>query len=127
MEAFIIASGDEGGSLKVRRIEEITLARAKEVLAEIRDKWGELKHFQQITLDFLTRFSKLPASKAEELVNKLCESYGLARATAIQVVNIMPRSNEELRQILVKEGKTFLPEELSEMRKLIEECLRSEG
>lgn len=113
--------------MKVRRIEEITLARAKEVLEGIRDKWGELKHFQQITLDFLTRFSKLPASKAEELVNKLCESYGLARATAIQVVNIMPRSNEELRQILVKEGKTFLPEELSEMRKLIEEYLRSEG
>ena len=112
--------------MKVRRVEEITLARAREVLEEVRDRWGELKHFQQVTLDFLTRFSKLPADKAEELVNKLCEEFELSRATAIQVVNIMPSSNEELRQILVKEGKTFLPEELNEMRKLLDQYLVSE-
>jgi len=112
--------------LKVRRVEEITLARAREVLEEVRDRWGELKHFQQVTLDFLTRFSKLPADKAEELVNKLCEEFELSRATEIQVVNIMPSSNEELRQILVKEGKTFLPEELNEMRKLLDQYLVSE-
>ncbi|RLF12145.1 MAG: DNA-directed RNA polymerase subunit F [Thermoprotei archaeon] len=112
--------------MKVRKMDEITIARAREVLGEVKEKWGELKHFQQVTLDFLTRFSKLSGDKAEELVAKLCEKFGLSKPTATQVVNIIPKSNEELRQILIKEGKTFLPEELNEMRKLLEEYLAAE-
>lgn len=111
--------------MKVKRKEELTLARAKELLEEVQSKWGKLKYFQQITLDYLTKFSKLPADKAEELVDKLCKDFGLSRAAAIQVVNIMPESIEELRQLLIKEGRTFLPEELNEVRKHLEQYLTS--
>jgi DNA-directed RNA polymerase subunit F len=114
-----------GAGLKVKRKEELTLARAKELLEEVQSKWGKLKYFQQITLDYLTKFSKLPADKAEELVDKLCKDFGLSRAAAIQVVNIMPESIEELRQLLIKEGRAFLPEELNEVRKHLEQYLTS--
>lgn len=107
--------------MKVRKVEEITMAKAREVLEEVKERWGELKHFQQITLDFLTRFSKLPPDEAEELVDRLCKEFGLSRTVAIQVVNVMPRSSEELRQILIKEGKVFLPGELNEIRKLLDQ------
>jgi len=113
--------------LKVRKVEEITIAKAKEVLEEVKEKWGELKYFQQITLDFLTRFSKLPADKAEELVSRLCKEFGLSKTVAIQVVNVMPRSNEELRQILIKEGKAFLPEELNEIRRVLDQYFIAEN
>lgn len=109
--------------MKVKRKEELTLARARDLLEEVQSKWGKLKYFQQITLDYLTKFSKLPADKAEELVDKLCRDFGLSRATAIQIVNIMPESCEELRQLLIKEGRIFLPEELDEIRRHVEQYL----
>lgn len=112
--------------MKIREMKEVTFARAKEVLEGVKEKWGELKHFQQITLDYLTKFSKLPADKAEELVDRLCELFKLSRAVAVQIVNIMPGSNEELRQILVKEGKIFLTEELDEVRKVLNQYLIEE-
>ncbi|PCN49983.1 DNA-directed RNA polymerase subunit F [Candidatus Geothermarchaeota archaeon ex4572_27] len=107
--------------MKVRRMEEIPISKAKEVLEYVKERWGELKHFQQLTLDFLARFAKLPADKADELLDRLCSEFGLSRLTATQVVNIMPKSVEELRQILVKEGRTFMPDELRSMLSLIEE------
>ncbi len=107
--------------MKVRKIEEVPLAKAKEVLEAVKERWGELKHFQQVTLDFLTKFAKLPVDKAEELVNRLCLEHGLSRIAATQVVNIMPKSVEELRQILIKEGKAFMPDELKSILSLIEE------
>ncbi|MCX8204289.1 MAG: RNA polymerase Rpb4 family protein [Candidatus Nezhaarchaeota archaeon] len=112
--------------MRIREMREVTFAKAKEVLEGVKSKWGELKHFQQITLDYLTKFSKLPADKAEELVVKLCEQFKLSRAVAVQVVNVMPGSNEELRQILVKEGRVFLTEELDEIRKVLSRYLIEE-
>ncbi|MEM4699365.1 MAG: RNA polymerase Rpb4 family protein [Candidatus Nezhaarchaeales archaeon] len=112
--------------MKIREMKEVTFAKAKEILEEVKEKCGELKHFQQITLDYLMKFSKLPADKAEELVDKLCERFKLSRAVAVQVVNIMPSSNEELRQILIREGRVFLTEELDEVRKLLNQYLMEE-
>lgn len=112
--------------MRIRGMKEVTFAKAKEILSKAKERWGELKHFQQITLDYLMKFSKLPADKAEELVDRLCEQFKLSRAVAVQIVNIMPSSNEELRQILVREGRVFLAEELDEVRKVLNQYLAEE-
>lgn len=107
--------------MKIRKMEELTLVHARRVLEEVKERWGELKHFQQATLDFLTRFSKLSEDAASELLRRLCEEHGLSRPTAVQIVNIMPSSIEELRQILIGEDRVFLTEDLKKIMSLLEE------
>ncbi len=73
-----------------------TLERAKE---------EELGEFQRRTLDYATKFSKIPPARAEKLVRELSEKYQLDRKDAIQIVNCMPRSIEEVRTILTVKGR----------------------
>lgn len=72
---------------------EITLSEAKKLLEEA----NELSQFQMRTLEYVTKFSKIDPSKAEELVALLIKTFEIERKEAVQVVNCMPNSIQELR------------------------------
>jgi len=87
-----------------------TLERAKE---------DELGEFQRRTLDYASKFSKIPPPKAEKLVKELGEKFQLERKDAIQIANTMPRYTEELRTILTIKGKIVGASELESILKLV--------
>ena len=82
-------------------------------------KADELGEFQRRTLDYATKFSKIPAPKAEKLVKELGEKFQLERKDAIQVVNTMPRFAEELRAILTVKGRIIDGTQLDSILKLV--------
>jgi len=95
---------------------EVTIAEAKRVLEE----GGELNPFQQRTFDYLSKFSKIEASKAGELVKKL-EQLEIDRVDAIQIVNCVPSTVEELRVFFAASKKKIIrASKLEEILKLLD-------
>ncbi len=76
----------------------LTLPQVKKVLDEIGEE--NLDQFQRRTLDYVNKFSKVDAKKAEKLLEKLVKEFDLDEAEAVQVVNCMPETVDELRVFL---------------------------
>ena len=72
---------------------EITIPEAKQVLESLENP----NPFQTRTLEYANKFSKIDPSKASELVERLVKEFEIEKKDAIEVVNSMPASTEELR------------------------------
>ncbi len=78
---------------KVVSRKEISIPEAKQTL----EKLESPNPFQVRTLEYVNAFSKIDPSKAPELTDRLIKEFELDRKDAIEVVNCMPASIEELR------------------------------
>jgi len=96
---------------KIMMEKAISNAEAKGVLEKVKEE--ELGEFQRRTLDFTRRFSKIPADRAAKLVEELSSELQLDRNDAIQIVNTLPQSVEELRAVLTVKGRFVSTEQLS--------------
>ena len=76
---------------------EITTAEAKKLL-EVKEE--NLDPLQRRVLDYTIKFSKLPADKASQLLQELIRDGLLDQAVAVQIVNSMPTSVEEIRTFI---------------------------
>jgi DNA-directed RNA polymerase subunit F len=94
-----------------------TTSEAKRTLE--RAKEDELGEFQRRTLDYASKFSKIPPAKAEKLVRELFEKHQLDRKDAIQIANTMPHYVEELRTILTVKGRIISGTQLEDILKLV--------
>lgn len=77
---------------------KLPLPQVKESLEAMGEE--NLDQFQRRTFDYVSKFSKTNAETAEKLVGKLVGEFGLEEDEAIQIVNCMPKSLEELRAFL---------------------------
>lgn len=96
---------------------DVTIVEAKRILERFKE--DELGEFQRRTLAFATKFSKTSSSKADRLLKELVEKGKLSQAEAIQVVNCMPKTKEELRTILTTKGKVITTDQLEEILRLV--------
>lgn len=107
--------------VKVIGSKKITIHEAKEILASSTEPLDEL---QQKTLSYLNSFSKISGEKAKELVNKLIEEAKLDEDTAIQLVNILPTSREEIRSYLTGWKKLVSEQDLNKIHSIILSALQ---
>jgi DNA-directed RNA polymerase subunit F len=77
---------------------KLTLPEVKKSLESLGEE--NLDQFQRRTFDYVTRFSKIEAEDAEKLLPQLINEFGLDEDEAVQVINCMPKSMEELRVFL---------------------------
>ncbi|RLE82209.1 MAG: hypothetical protein DRJ52_02625 [Thermoprotei archaeon] len=107
--------------MKILSQKMIAIPQAVRIIEEIKEKYG-LSQLQEKVLEYLRKFSKIDGDHASELLNRLVKEFGLSEFSAVQVVNIMPKTVDELRTILAKETtKVFLPEDLEKMLSVINE------
>ncbi len=78
-----------------KKAKVITISEAKEILSKIDPERTD--QIQKRTMDYLNKFSKLDPDKARKARKALVEECGLTLEEATEVVNIMPKSLEELR------------------------------
>ena len=81
----------------------LTLPQVRKVLEEIGEE--NLDQFQRRTLDYVKKFSKVDAKSAGKLLEKLIKEFGLEEVEAVQVVNCMPETMDELRVFLASGRK----------------------
>ena len=77
---------------------KLTLPNVKKTLDSIGEE--NLDQLQRRTLDYVAKFAKVDADAAEKIVERLVNEFGLDENEAIQVVNCMPRTVDELRVFL---------------------------
>ena len=82
---------------------KLALPEVKKLLEAIGEE--NLDQFQRRTLDYVNKFSKVDAETAEKLLGKLVKEFGLEEAEAVQVVNCMPETVDELRVFLASGRK----------------------
>ncbi len=104
---------------KIKDYIDVSNPEALRLLEDIVTKYGLESQVVNITLDYLRKYSKVKPEDAQALIKELTEKYGLARITAIQVVNIMPSTVEELQSIISVEKRPFKDEDLREMINLL--------
>ena len=97
----------------------LTISQVKKLL----EAKGEenLDQFQRRTFDYVSKFSKIEAEVAEKLVEKLVKEFGLEEEEAVQIVNCMPESVEELRVFLAGGRKIIETSKLEAIVGLLDE------
>ena len=87
----------------------ISIPEARVLLEKIDAEKSD--QIQKRTLDYAIRFSKTTADKAREIGRRLQGECGLTEREAVEVVNILPQSMEELR-VFTAGWKKLLPGEV---------------
>jgi DNA-directed RNA polymerase subunit F len=97
----------------------LTLPQVKKALEAIGEE--NLDQFQRRTLDYVNKFSKVDAKKVEKLLEKLVKEFELDEAEAVQVVNCMPETVDELRVFLAGGRKIIETAKLEAIVSLLNE------
>jgi len=108
---------------KVLENEPIPLAKVKPLL-EDREKVHELNYEQNLALDHVTKFSKVPVENAEKLVAELEEI--IKKTQAIKIADIMPEDMDDMRLIFAKERGSHKKEELEDILKIVDKYREEE-
>ncbi len=97
----------------------LTLPQVKKVLESIGEE--NLDQFQRRTLDYASKFSKAEPEIAEELLQKLVKEYELDEAEAVQIINCMPETVDELRVFLAGGKKIIEAQKLTQIVNMLNE------
>ena len=97
--------------------EVITLPQVKKVLEAI--KPDEMDQIQRWTYDYVRKFAKTDSELAEKMVKRLVEECELKPEEAIEIINIMPTSIEELRAFTYGWKKLILTDTLEKMLNIL--------
>jgi len=101
--------------LSVIKKKNTSIAEARKLLEEA---GGELNPLQRRVLDYVVRFSKLNSENAIKLLEELKNEAGVDENTAVQIVNCLPKSPEEMRTILGRQ-KIISEEDLKKILGII--------
>lgn len=111
---------------KILETEPLTLAEVKSTLTK-RGKKAELSYIQRVTLEHTMKFSSLPARTARALVKKLIKKFEMDESLAIQIVDILPTTTEEITAFLSRAPRSYTEEEINEIFSMIDEPRRREA
>lgn len=106
-------------SEKTTTEQNLTIPQVKKLLESLGEE--NLDQFQRRTLDYASKFSKVDAEAAEKLIEKLVEEFDLKEEEAVQIVNCMPKSIEEVKVFLGGGRKIVGTSKLEAILKLLDE------
>jgi len=98
---------------------KLTLPQVKQILESVGTE--NLDQFQRRTLDYVSKFSKVDAVDAEKLLEILVKEYGLDEIEAVQIVNALPETVDELRIFLAGGRKIIETQKLAAIVELLNE------
>ena len=84
---------------KVLKAEPISIPEMKEILDNIDLPEEELPPIVLKVREYVNKFSKLSPEKAKILKKKLVEIEGVDEEKAVQIINILPKTPEEIKEI----------------------------
>jgi DNA-directed RNA polymerase subunit F len=97
--------------------EIVTLPHVKEILESV--KPDDMDQIQRWTADYVSKFAKVDSKTAQKMTRQLVEECDLTEEEAVEIVNIMPTSFEELRAFTFGWKKLILTETLTKMLNIL--------
>ncbi|MBI3841732.1 MAG: RNA polymerase Rpb4 [Thaumarchaeota archaeon] len=104
---------------EIKKKQPITISEVKEIMEK-----GDPESMDQIqrwTFDYASKFSKIDAKAAKKIKQQLVKDCGITEEEAVEVVNILPTTEVELRAFTFGWKKLILAETLEKMLKIIKE------
>ena len=92
----------------------ITVPQVKEALEAIGEE--RLDQFQRRSLDYATKFTKVDSDKVDTIVKEFMEQFEVEEEEAVQIVNAMPESIQEIR-VFLSGGRRII--ESSKLEKIL--------
>lgn len=102
---------------EVIKREIVTLSEVKKILETI--PADEMDQIQRWTFDYSKKFSKVEFEHAKEMVDKLVSEGDLTNEESVELVNVMPRSIEELRAFTFGWKKLIVTERLEKIKSIL--------
>ena len=102
---------------EVIKREIVTLSEVKKILETIPVE--EMDQIQRWTFDYSKKFSKVDYEPAKEMVDKLVAEGELTNEESVELVNVMPRSIEELRAFTFGWKKLIVTEKLEKIKSIL--------
>jgi DNA-directed RNA polymerase subunit F len=95
----------------------LTISEANQILQKI--DLEKADQIQKRTLDYTTKFSKSQSDSAKKIRKELEAEAGLSEEESVELVNIMPKSVEELRTFTSGWRKLLSTETLEKILKIL--------
>ena len=92
----------------------VTVPQVKEALEAIGEE--QLDQFQRRSLDYATKFSKVDPDIVDTVVKEFVEQFEVEEEEAVQIINAMPESIQEIRVFLAG-GRRII--ETSKLEKIL--------
>ena len=92
----------------------ITVPQVKEALESIGEE--RLDQFQRRSLDYATKFTKVDPDKVDTIVKEFVEQFEVEEEEAVQIINAMPESIQEIR-VFLSGGRRII--ESSKLEKIL--------
>ena len=92
----------------------ITVPQVKEALESIGEE--QLDQLQRRSLDYATKFTKTDSIAIDTVLNELVEKFEMEEEEAVQILNAMPESIQEIRVFLAGGRKII---ETSKLEKIL--------
>ncbi|MDP8011784.1 MAG: RNA polymerase Rpb4 family protein [Thermoplasmata archaeon] len=96
----------------------VTLAEVRELLEEI-SKERELTDLQKNTLKHAEEFSKIKVQNVKKLKDKLMKLEIVNEKYAVKILDIMPRTPDEVRSIFLKDKIVPTPEDIQKILEIL--------
>jgi DNA-directed RNA polymerase subunit F len=93
----------------------ITVPQVKEALESIGE--DHLDQFQRRSLDYATKFTKVESNAVDIVLNKLVKDFEVEEEEAVQILNAMPKSIQEIR-VFLSGGRKII--ETSKLEKILD-------
>jgi len=118
-----------------RKVSEktVSIPEVKKIMELVKEKMNEIDseegmtHFQEITYNYVNKFSKMSEKDSKKIQKFLMDKYDLEEVSAINIIKINPEKVPELRIILQHSyvGKTFDDKQLQEILYQLEDLKTS--
>jgi DNA-directed RNA polymerase subunit F len=102
---------------EVIKREIVTLSEVKKILETI--PVDEMDQIQRWTFDYSKKFSKVDYEHGKEMVDRLVAEGDLTNEESVELVNVMPRSIEELRAFTFGWKKLIVTEKLEKIKSIL--------
>ncbi len=103
--------------MKIEDVKPIPMGKAKEIMLK-KEKEG-LSYEQKLALEHLKEFTKLDKEKALKLIEEINSVVKLSEEILIQIVDILPKTKEELKTITSSEKFSLRDEELDKILEIL--------
>jgi DNA-directed RNA polymerase subunit F len=91
----------------------VTIPQVKEALEAIGEE--RLDQFQRRSLDYATKFTKVDPDKVDNIVKEFMEQFEVEEEEAVQIINAMPESIQEIRVFLAGGRRIIESSKLEQM------------
>jgi len=104
--------------MKVIDTKPVGMPEAKKVMTS-REKDKELTYEQKLALEHLKKFTKLRPTEAKKFLEELSGILRMSEETKIQILNLLPKTSDELRMIFTREKFSLKDNEIKKILEIV--------